>query len=58
MNQYIDDIPIGSIVAVAVRDAANGNRDLNAMPEYRRGLDSLGGGGEGCTYGMYGKDKQ
>jgi len=55
MNKYIDDIPFGSIVAVAVRDAQykNGGDLTKEIEDSRSGLDSLGGGRAGCPYGVF-----
>ena len=48
MNQYIEAIPYGSIVAVTVNDAMK----LDTLTdEQRKGLDSLGG--EACLNGNY-----
>merc|ERR1712136_290161 len=52
MNDYIDGIPIGSIVTVAVKDAVQ-KFNISNSPEKRRGLDSLGAGGPGCPYGIF-----
>jgi len=49
MNRYIANIPLGSIVAVAVRDAHYDNGKAGS----RSGLDSLGGGRAGCSYGRF-----
>ena len=49
MNTYIESIPYGSIVAIAVNDAVQSSPLTAAQ---RSGLDSLGGGGSGCEYGI------